>query len=283
MTTTQTSTTTLTLHGREVTARGNVDLLTVPGRVAITGSRASTSYGENIAHSTAQMLAGRGAVVIASTAYGIDSAAARGALTADTGRTILVQPAGIDQTYPRGTAELAPTVEAHGGLILSMHTDPQGAPTRWDFLDAAALRGALAHHVIVVEGGFHSGTRRTTRTCSSRWAVPGPITSAASHLPHQLLREGAQAWIEDPADADTIAAATNETHPYCGEFSELLNHRCGGCHHRPQPREHPRKAAMTTLETQARQIGRRAAQSESRLNDLQRNKTLHDATARQAR
>lgn len=40
---------------------------------------------------------------------------------------------------------------------------------------------------------------------------------------------------------------------------------------------------MTTLETQARQIGRRAAQSESRLNDLQRNKTLHDATARQAR
>ena len=129
MTTTQTSTATLTLHGREVTARGSLDLLTIPGRVAITGSRASTPYGENIANSTAQMLAGRGVVTIASTAYGIDSAAVRGALTADLGRIILVQPAGIDQTYPRGTAELAPAVEAHGGLILSMHTDPQGTPS----------------------------------------------------------------------------------------------------------------------------------------------------------
>lgn len=225
MTTTQTSTATLTLHGREITARGNLDLLTIPGRVAITGSRASTPYGENVATSTAQMLSGRAAVVIASTAYGIDSAAARGALTAEIGRIILVQPAGIDQTYPRGTAELAPAVEAHGGLILSMHTDPKGAPTRWDFLDAAALRGALAHHVIVIEGGIHSGARRTALTCRSRWALPGPITSANSYLPHQLLREGAHTWTEDSADADKIAASTNETHPYCGEFSELLNHR----------------------------------------------------------
>ena len=106
-----------------------------------------------------------------------------------------------------------------------MKTDPQGTPTRWDFLDAAALRGALAHHVIVTEGSFRSGSRRTTLTCRSRWAVPGPITSAASRLPHQLLRDGAQAWIEDPADVAEIAASTNDSHPYCGEFSELLNHR----------------------------------------------------------
>lgn len=225
MTTTQTSTATLTLHGREVTARGSLDLLTIPGRVAITGSRASTPYGENIANSTAQMLAGRGVVTIASTAYGIDSAAVRGALTADLGRIILVQPAGIDQTYPRGTAELAPAVEAHGGLILSMHTDPQGTPARFDFLDAAALRGALAHHAIVVEGGVRSIARLTAKTCYSRWAVPGPITSAASHLPHQLLREGASVWTEEAADADKIAASTNESHPYRGECLELLNHR----------------------------------------------------------
>ena len=219
-----TATSTLTLHGREVTARGNLDLLTVPGRVAITGSRASTQYGESITTSTAQMLAERGAVIIASSAYGIDSAAVRGALTANTGRIILVQPAGIDQSYPRGTAALAPAVEEQGGLILSMKTDPQGAPTRWDFLDAAALRGALAHHVIVTEGGIRSGARGTTLTCRSRWAAPGPITSAASHLPHQLLRDGAQAWIEDPADVapptrspppPTTATRTAESSPNC--------------------------------------------------------------------
>ena len=51
------------------------------------------------------------------------------------------------------------------------------------------------------------------------WAVPGPLTSAASAFPLRLLREGARPWTEDPADADLIATANNTTHPYRGEHS----------------------------------------------------------------
>ena len=87
------------------------------------------------------------------------------------------------------------------------------------------MRGALAHHALIVEGSIRSGARGTTLTNTSQWAVPGPITSANSHLPHQLLRNGATAWIGDTDDADTIAASSDTTHPYYGLHAELLNHR----------------------------------------------------------
>lgn len=217
-----TATDILTIHGRTVAARGNLDLLVTPGRVLITGSRASTPYGEAVATEAATLLAARGATIITSSGYGIDAAAVRGA---DPARTVLVQPAGIDKTYPRAGGELAHRVETAGGLILAMSTDPAAAPTRWDLLDAAALRGAVAHHAIFVEGAHRCSASGASLTCQSRWAVPGPITSATSALPNDLLRDGARLWTNDPADADVVATATNTTHPYRGEHADLLNHR----------------------------------------------------------
>lgn len=213
---------TLTIHGRQVTARGNLDLLIAPGRVLITGSRASTPYGETIATSTTEMLTQRGAILIASTAYGIDSAAVRAARP---DRTVLVQAAGLNRPYPRGNAHLAHHVQDQDGLLLTVATDPDAGPTRWDLLDAAALRGAIAHHALFVEGAHRSTAYGASLTCPSVWAVPGPLTSAASAFPLRLLREGARLWTEDPADADLIATANNTTHPYRGEHSDLLNHR----------------------------------------------------------
>lgn len=225
MTATHTDSLPLMVHGRQVTARGNLDLLAANARVVITGSRASTTYGETVANDAAQMLAKHGATLIASTGYGIDSAAVRGALATAPDRIILVQPSGLDRPYPRGTTQLTQAVEANGGLILSLRPDLEDTPTRWDFLDAAALRGALAHHALIVEGGIRSGIRGTALTNGAVWAVPGPITSAASHLPHQLLRGGATAWLGDNDDAATIATASDTTHPYYGRHAELLNHR----------------------------------------------------------
>ena len=138
---------TLTLHGRQVTARGNLDLLIAPGRVLITGSRASTPYGETVARSAAEMLSQRGAILIASTAYGIDGTAVRAARP---DRTVLVQAAGLNRPYPRGNAHLAHHVQDQGGLLLTVATDPDAGPTRWDLLDAAA-------HEAVVEEHHHAG------------------------------------------------------------------------------------------------------------------------------
>jgi predicted Rossmann fold nucleotide-binding protein DprA/Smf involved in DNA uptake len=213
---------TLTIHGRQITARGNLDLIVAPGRVLITGSRASTPYGETIASSAAENLARRGAILIASTAYGIDGTAVRAARP---DRTVLIQAAGLDKPYPRGNAHLAREIQDQGGLIISVAPDTEAAPTRWNLLDAAALRGAIAHHAIFVEGTERSSIYRAALTCQARWAVPGPLTSATSALPHKLLREGARLWTDDPADADLITAATNTSHPYRSEHAHLLNHR----------------------------------------------------------
>lgn len=213
---------TLTIHGRQVTARGNLDLLGAPGRVLITGSRASTPYGEAVTTSTTEMLTQRGAILIASTAYGIDGTAVRAARP---DCTVLVQAAGLNRPYPRGNARLAHHVQDQGGLLLTVATDPDAGPTRWDLLDAAALRGAIAHHALFVEGAHRSTAYGASLTCPSVWAVPGPLTSAASAFPLRLLREGARLWTEDPAEADFISTANNTTHPYRGEHSDLLNHR----------------------------------------------------------
>lgn len=73
--------------------------------VAIVGSRASTGYGESVTVQLAAEAAEAGLVVISGAAYGIDTAAHRGAL-AGGGRTIAVLACGVDRAYLSGNAAM---------------------------------------------------------------------------------------------------------------------------------------------------------------------------------
>ena len=86
--------------------KGNVEVLSNPS-LAIVGTRNPTPYGTRIAGDFAAGFVDREWDIVSGGAYGVDSAAHRGALVAE-GRTIAVIASGIDVQYPSGTSRLRP-------------------------------------------------------------------------------------------------------------------------------------------------------------------------------
>ncbi len=171
--------------------RGSHRLSTVCERaVAIVGARAATPYGAHVAGELGYGLGDRDWTVISGGAYGIDGAAHRGALTAD-GVTIGVLACGVDTAYPVGHAKLFERI-GEVGLLIS-EWPPGATPQRHRFLVRNRVIAALGSGTVVVEAASRSGARMTARRSHELgrvvMAVPGPITSAMSVGPHELVRD----------------------------------------------------------------------------------------------
>lgn len=82
-----------------------------------------------------------------------------------------------------------------GGAVIAEH--PPGMPPIPDFFPKRnRIMAALASLTVVVEGALRSGTRHTTDRAAELGreigAVPGPVNSAFSELPNELIKDGAQ-------------------------------------------------------------------------------------------
>jgi DNA processing protein len=160
---------------------------------AVVGTRAATSYGEQVAADLAAGLAEHDVAVVSGGAYGIDGAAHRAALAAD-GVTVGVLAGGLDIPYPAGHSALLHRIGGDGLLVTEY--PPGVRPARHRFLTRNRLVAAFAGAAVVVEAGLRSGAANT-----AAWArvlgrvvgaVPGPVTSSASTGCHALLRAGAE-------------------------------------------------------------------------------------------
>ncbi len=157
---------------------------------AVVGSRAASGYGSRVASELGAGLADRGWTTVSGAAYGIDSAAHRGALAAG-GVTVAVLACGVDVAYPRGHQGLLDRIGAEGLVVAEL---PFGAhPTRGRFLDRNRLIAALTPGTVVVEAAYRSGAVNTT-TWARRMrrpvlGVPGPVTSPLSAGVHREIRE----------------------------------------------------------------------------------------------
>jgi len=173
-------------------ATGRTELLAGSPRslVTISGSRAATSYGMHVAGDIAMDLGDSGRVIVAGAAYGIDSAAHRGAL-ARHHPTIAVLATGTDVIHPVGNAELLRNI-AENHLILSEQAPGRHA-TRTQFLARTRILAALSAGTIIVEAGVRSGAMRIAEQARELGrvvgAVPGAVTSSVSYGPHKLLRD----------------------------------------------------------------------------------------------
>ncbi len=159
-------------------------------RVTVTGARASTRYGEHVTNELATGLADEERVVIAGAAYGIDSAAHRGVLAAG-GQTIAVLATGVDRRYPAAHTELLDRIGDTGLLVSEL--PPGTTPTRDRFIARNRLMAALSGGVVIPEAGVRSGAITTVLTAHRLGrgvgAVPGPVTSAVSNGPNELIRQ----------------------------------------------------------------------------------------------
>lgn len=160
---------------------------------AVVGTRAASSYGEQVAADLAAGLAEHDVAVVSGGAYGIDGGAHRAALAAD-GVTLAVLAGGLDIPYPAGHSALLHRI---GGAGLLVTEYPPGVrPARHRFLTRNRLVAAFAGAVVVVEAGLRSGAANTAAWARALGrvvgAVPGPVTSSASTGCHALLRAGAE-------------------------------------------------------------------------------------------
>lgn len=169
--------------------------------VSIVGARDATSYGCDVASDLAADVADAGVTVVSGAAYGIDSAAHRGALGIGA-PTLAVLACGADVDYPRAHAVLLARI-AESGLVVSEQA-PGRTPTKGRFLTRNRIIAGLSIGTVVVEAARRSGALNTVG-----WAVeagrvvmgvPGPVSSQASVGVHQALRSGSAVVVTNGAE-----------------------------------------------------------------------------------
>jgi len=161
--------------------------------MAIVGSRRASYYGKNQAERLAGSLAKMGFTIVSGMAWGIDSAAHKGALGAG-GRTIAVLGSGLANPYPKGNEKLLAEIIENGAAISEF---PLTFPPRAEnFPRRNRLISGLCLGVVVVEAAERSGSLITARWAMEQgrevFAVPGPIDSATSRGTHRLIKDGAK-------------------------------------------------------------------------------------------
>ena len=181
--------------------RGDLSVL-ADRSLAIVGTRNPTAYGLRIAGDFAAGFVDREWSIVSGGAYGIDSAAHKGALIAE-GRTIAVLAAGIDVAYPAGNARLFAEIAENGALVSEVLPGAHAIPSR--FLTRNRIIAALAQATLVVEAAFRSGSLRTARDAAELMrpvmAIPGPINAPTSEGCHRLIGERAAEIVTSVADA----------------------------------------------------------------------------------
>ncbi len=161
--------------------------------IAMVGTRRPSPYGVMIAEKLARELGQMGFTVVSGLALGIDTAAHRGALTANA-RTIAVLGGGFLHIYPQENRNLIEEI-ARSGAVMSEFS-LKTLPDRWTFPRRNRIISGLSRGTIVVEAPQRSGALITAKYALDQgrevFAVPGPITEEASKGTHQLIQQGAK-------------------------------------------------------------------------------------------
>lgn len=180
--------------------------------LAIVGSRKCTSYGKSIAYKFSKELAAYGITIVSGMAYGIDSAAHRGALDGG-GRTIAVLGCSLDICYPKSNANLMKEIIDNGAVISEYPLGTQPIPG--NFPRRNRIISGLSKGVLVVEAGLKSGTLITVDYALEQgkdvFSVPGNINCSVSQGTNKLIKEGAKpvTCIEDILEEFDIETQNN--------------------------------------------------------------------------
>ena len=168
--------------------------------LTVVGSRACTSYGEQVVKHLLSGLRGQPIVIVSGLAYGIDTVAHTTALECGL-ITIGVPGSGLDWNvlYPRASVSLAQKILESGGSLISEFKDDQKA-TDWTFPQRNRIMAGMSHATLMIEAREKSGSlitaKLTTDFNRELLVVPGSIFSLESAGTHQFLKLGATAVTE---------------------------------------------------------------------------------------
>ncbi|MBE7037459.1 MAG: DNA-protecting protein DprA [Ruminococcaceae bacterium] len=158
--------------------------------VAMVGARKATEYGLNCAKNLAYDIAKSGIIIVSGMAYGIDTAAHKGALEAR-GITVAVLGCGINRVYPQSNASLMKKI-METGMVISEYP-PNTEPLKHHFPERNRIISGICRGTVVVEAAFDSGSLITANIANETnrdvFAVPGNINSLYSKGTNSLIKE----------------------------------------------------------------------------------------------
>ncbi len=210
----------------------------LPLPIAMVGARSCTDYGRDVAKLLGEQLAERGATVVTGLAAGIDSAAAKGALSAGSAGcpVIGILGCGIDLVYPQGNEALYREVLEHGGALVTEFL-PKTPPLQQNFPIRNRIMSGISRGVVVIEAGERSGTSITADCAREQgrevFAVPGRITDPMSVGTNRMITRGEakpvmcaadilSEFIDDAGDDVLNGAAKQVTFTSLGEIGQEI-------------------------------------------------------------
>lgn len=158
--------------------------------LAVVGTRASTSYGNQFSEALMRDLAPFAPSIVSGLAYGIDAMAHRGAINHGM-PTLAIMAHGLDLLYPPLHRKLAEDILAAGGSLLSEYRsgvmpDKQNFPTR------NRIIAGMVDAVVVVEAAAKGGALITAQLANGYhrdvFALPGRHHDRFSAGCNQLIK-----------------------------------------------------------------------------------------------
>ena len=171
---------------------GNADILNNFG-IAIIGSRSCSTYGEKMTKFFAKNLNKYNINIISGMAIGIDKYAHLETIK-ENGVTIAVLPSGFNKIYPKENKFLVDKIIDSGGAVISEY-DREVTATSKSFIERNRIVSGISDGVLIVEGGYRSGTAVTARIAKEQkkkiFCVPSSLENPKGLVPNKLINEGA--------------------------------------------------------------------------------------------
>lgn len=164
--------------------------------LGIVGARAGTRAACQFASLISKEATESRGQVVSGLALGIDGAAHRGALAAESKFSpgIAVLGSGLECIYPTVHKNLAAEIVERGGAVISEYR-MRTSPLKHHFPERNRIISGLSDFVLVVEASLRSGSLITARFALEQGrdvgAVPGPINNAKNEGSNELIAQGA--------------------------------------------------------------------------------------------
>ena len=134
-----------------------------------------------------------GLTIISGLAKGIDSYAHSEALEVG-GNTIAVLPSGFKNIFPKCNQELYEKILNNNGLIISEYQEEEVATSN-KFLERNRIVSGLSIGILVVEGGYRSGTSVTAKIAKKDgkkiFCIPSSLENSKGITTNRLIKESA--------------------------------------------------------------------------------------------
>lgn len=187
--------------------RGNADILLQPS-IAVVGARKADTYGLRAARQVVESYVGTEAVIVSGGARGIDAAAHKAALACGL-PTVAVLGSGLYKPYPREHIALFDQIVGQGGVVITPFACTF-EPLPGNFPARNRIISGLCQSVVIVQGEHKSGAAITAQFALDQgrqvYAIPGEIDNPLSALPHSLIHQGAEIWLQRKSETKEAAA-----------------------------------------------------------------------------